>query len=135
VLSLGSPRDWRLSLCLGPLVSAWLMRAGARSLRRIDVGREHPDGCAARGEGIIFAFWHGRLLMMPFAYRTRATILISQHRDGEYMSRIARRLGFDVQRGSAGRGGAQAVRRQSPDHAAGGTWSSRPTARGGRAAA
>jgi lysophospholipid acyltransferase (LPLAT)-like uncharacterized protein len=48
--------------------------------------------------------------MMPFAYRTAATILISQHRDGEYISRIARRLGLDVQRGSGTRGGAQAFR-------------------------
>lgn len=106
----GRPRDWRISLYLGPLLASALMRAGAATLRRSDIGREHPDGCVARGEQMIFAFWHGRLLMMPFACRTAATILISQHRDGEYISRIARRLGLEVQRGSATRAGAQAFR-------------------------
>lgn len=111
MLSLGRPRDWAISLFLGPLLSSWLMRAGAWTLRRTDIGREHPEACLARGQRLIFAFWHGRLLMMPFAYPgTPATILISQHRDGEYISRIARRLGFDVERGSATRGGAPAFR-------------------------
>jgi lysophospholipid acyltransferase (LPLAT)-like uncharacterized protein len=105
-------REWRISLCLGPVLATALMRAGARTLRRKDVGRAHPDGCVARGERLIFAFWHGRLLMMPFAYPgTRATILISPHRDGEYISRIARRLGFSVERGSAYHGGGRAFRR------------------------
>jgi lysophospholipid acyltransferase (LPLAT)-like uncharacterized protein len=111
VLKPGRPREWRLSLYLGPLVSTWLMRTMAWSLRRTDVGLEHPDGCLARGERIIFAFWHGQLLMMPFSYaRARVTILVSQHRDGEYISRIARRLGLEVERGSATRGGARAFR-------------------------
>jgi lysophospholipid acyltransferase (LPLAT)-like uncharacterized protein len=49
--------------------------------------------------------------MMPFAYPgTAATILISQHRDGEYITRIAKRRGFAVERGSATRGGARAFR-------------------------
>lgn len=56
-------------------------------------------------------FWHGRLLMMPFLYPGQpATILISQHRDGEYITRIAERLGFRVVRGSATRGGARAFK-------------------------
>lgn len=106
-----SPRDWAISLRLGPWLSCSLMRAGAVTIRRRDVGREYPDGCWAKGERVIFAFWHGRLLMMPFAYPgATATILISQHRDGEYITRIAERLGFAVERGSATRGGARAFR-------------------------
>lgn len=106
------PREWPVSLWLGPWLAAALLRVGHRSLRRTDVGREHYDACRARGEAVIFAFWHGRLLMMPFYYPgARATILISRHRDGEYISRIARRLGQDVERGSATRGGAHAFRR------------------------
>jgi lysophospholipid acyltransferase (LPLAT)-like uncharacterized protein len=106
-----SPRDWRFSLTVGPWLASTLLRTGARTLRRRDVGREHVDTCLARGERIIVAFWHGRLLMMPFVYPGQpATILISQHRDGEYISRIARHLGFLVERGSATRGGARAFR-------------------------
>ncbi len=106
-----SVRDWPISLALAPRLASVCMRLGALTLRREDYGREHPDGCWKHGERIIIAFWHGRLLMMPFAYPgTRATILISQHRDGEYITRIAQRLGLGVERGSATRGGARAFR-------------------------
>jgi hypothetical protein len=110
-----SPREWKISLIVAPWIATSLMRAGVATLRRMDIGRKHPEGCWAKGERIIVAFWHGRLLMMPFAYpgvypARPATILISQHRDGEYISRIAERLGLTVVRGSATRGGAQAFR-------------------------
>lgn len=106
-----SLRDWKLSLSVAPWAASLLLRAGAATLRRIDIGREHIDACLAKGERVIVAFWHGRLLMMPFVYRGQsATILISHHRDGEYMTRIAERLGFTVVRGSATRGGARAFK-------------------------
>lgn len=110
-----SPREWKISLSLAPRLATCVMRACDATLRRTDIGRQHPEGCWAKGERIIVAFWHGRLLMIPFAhpgvYRARlATILISQHRDGEYITRIAHRFGLTVVRGSASRGGAQAFR-------------------------
>jgi lysophospholipid acyltransferase (LPLAT)-like uncharacterized protein len=46
-------------------VSCLLIRTGVATVRRRDVGREHLDGCRAKGEREIFARWHGRLLMMP----------------------------------------------------------------------
>ncbi len=107
----GAPREWEISLSLVPWLASRLMRAGAATLRRVDIGREHPESCWARGTPVIVAFWHGRLLMMPFLYPGRpATILISQHRDGEYITRIAECLGFRVVRGSATRGGARGFR-------------------------
>lgn len=106
-----SPRDWRISLTVGPWLAGRLMRIGMATLRRQDVGREHPGTCWTRGEPGIVAFWHGRLLMMPFAYPGQpGTILISQHRDGDYITRIAERLGLRVVRGSATRGGARAFK-------------------------
>lgn len=106
-----APRDWKISLTLGPWLASRLMRAGAATLRRMDIGREHPESCWGRGAPAIVAFWHGRLLMMPFAYPGQSgVILISEHRDGEYISRIAERLGFRVVRGSATRGGARGFR-------------------------
>ena len=105
------PRDWRISLAVAPRLATLAMRVGLRTLRREDHGGEHPEACWRKGEQTIIAFWHGRLLMMPFASPgTRATILISPHRDGEYITRIAQRLGFMVERGSATRGGARGFR-------------------------
>ena len=94
-----------------PWLAAGLMRCLSRLLRTVHVGRVYPERCWARGERIIVAFWHGRLLMMPFVYPGKpGAILISQHRDGEYIGRIATRLGFEVIRGSATRGGMRALK-------------------------
>lgn len=63
------------------------------------------------GKSVIFAFWHGRQLMMPLAYRGKlAYILISQHRDGELIDRVISRFGFRSVRGSTTRGGNAALR-------------------------
>ena len=104
-------REHRLVLQVVPRLAVWLMIGLYRLLRVVHVNTAYPESCLARGERVICAFWHGRLLMMPFAYPgQRVVILISQHRDGEYISRIARALGFQVIRGSATRGGVRALR-------------------------
>lgn len=101
----------RLLLWLAPRLAALLIRALRASLRVRHVGREALDRLEAGGERYIHAFWHGRLLLMPYSYRgPRITILISQHRDGEYIARTMERLGFHTTRGSTTRGGAAALR-------------------------
>lgn len=104
-------RDNPLVLRTVPRLAAWLLKGWRRLLRVTHVNAASPEGFVGRGERIIVAFWHGRLLMMPFLYpgHPRA-ILISQHRDGEYISRIAQRLGSSVIRGSATRGGVRAFK-------------------------
>lgn len=69
------------------------------------------DEFSRQGQPIIIAFWHGRQLMMPLAYRGRqASILISQHRDGEIIARIMHHFAFKAVRGSSTRGGMSALR-------------------------
>lgn len=76
-----------------------------RTLRIKKVGRKDP------GRGVIYAFWHGRMIVPLFAHRRRRiSILISQHTDGEIASKVARILGYDPVRGSTTRGGAKAFR-------------------------
>lgn len=104
-------REHRLVLQVVPRIAAWLMIGLYRLLRIVHVNRGSPEACWTRGERIIFAFWHGRLLMMPFAYPgAPVATLISQHRDGEYISRIAVLFGSRVIRGSATRGGVRAFK-------------------------
>ncbi|MDE2484595.1 MAG: lysophospholipid acyltransferase family protein [candidate division NC10 bacterium] len=104
-------REDRLVLRIVPWLAAGLMQCLFRLLRVVHVGRAYPESCWARGERIIVTFWHGRLLMMPFVYPGKpGAILISQHRDGEYISRIATILGLEVIRGSATRGGMRAFK-------------------------
>ncbi len=62
-----------------------------------------------RGEQIIFAVPHGRMLPFVYTHRQRlAPTLISEHGDGEIIARIAAELGYVPVRGSSTRGGARA---------------------------
>lgn len=65
----------------------------------------------------ILCFWHGRLIMVPFAWPRvkRFHMLISAHRDGEIIANSVKRLGIDWVKGSAAKngkskGGAEALR-------------------------
>jgi lysophospholipid acyltransferase (LPLAT)-like uncharacterized protein len=77
---------------------------------------ELADGYAALdariigGEPVIYALWHSRLLALTWSHRDRGVgVLISRHRDGELIARMAQRLGFETARGSSTRGGRAGV--------------------------
>lgn len=54
-----------------------------------------------KGENSIVCFWHGRLLMMPFANRRgKGKVLISRHRDGEFIARVMKYFNLGSVRGS-----------------------------------
>ncbi len=65
-------------------------------------------------EAYLIAFWHGELLMQSFNYRklrnTRdISVIISEHKDGEIISRIGNYLGIKSIRGSSSKGGARVL--------------------------
>lgn len=78
---------------------------------RIDfVGRGKLGPIRRWGRSVIHAFWHGRMLILAYTHRWKKIhILISQHRDGEYIARIIEKLGFVSVRGSTTRGGTKAI--------------------------
>lgn len=101
-----------IKLVLLPPIAAWIIRLLGRVLRIRTEGAGGVDHLYREGRPIIIAFWHGRQLMMPLAYRGReAYVLISQHRDGELIHRVIARFGFRSVRGSTTRGGVAALRR------------------------
>lgn len=65
-----------------------------------------------RGEPLIIATWHGRMLMTPFGWRhsDRAHILVSAHRDGRLISRTLSHFRARTVSGSTRRGGTEALR-------------------------
>ncbi|MGA1795406.1 MAG: lysophospholipid acyltransferase family protein [bacterium] len=70
------------------------------------------DLLAVKGQRVIYCFWHDRLFMMPFiAVGEKVSVLVSRHRDGEYISRILSWFGFVTVRGSSTHGGSLALRR------------------------
>lgn len=93
------------------LLLVTLIRLIYATMRITVVGREILPGFAARGEGYVGAFWHARILMIPFLYPGKALhILVSQHRDGEIIANILSRFGFHLVRGSSSKGGHDAMR-------------------------
>lgn len=103
--------NW-LKLTVLPPVAAGLIWLLGKLLRIRTEGAQIVDDLYKEGTHIIIAFWHGRQLMIPIAYRgSEAHILISQHRDGELIHRIMKRFGFRSVRGSTTRGGLVALRK------------------------
>lgn len=91
---------------LGPL----LFRALYSTLKFDVVGSDNQQRWEA-GEPVVFVTWHGRLLPLLHLYRGRGLVmLVSQHRDGEYLTRLGRGLGYAAVRGSSTRGGYPALR-------------------------
>jgi len=102
--------NW-LKLSVAPPLAARTIRLLGHTMRLSTIGGETVDELYGKGKRIIIAFWHGRQLMMPLAYRGQlASILISQHRDGEIIARIMQSFGFKAIRGSSTRGGLRAIR-------------------------
>ncbi len=74
------------------------------------------------GVPLIITFWHERLALMPMAWamasmlpdkvtRPRAVyVLVSRHRDGQFVGAIIRRFNVDVVLGSSSAGGPGALR-------------------------
>lgn len=103
-----APRGWRLWLGV-PLGSAALRLLGMtwRVEFRNDVAwRKRHDA----GTGSILALWHGQLLPLAYALRGQGIqVLVSDHRDGEVISRLLHWMGNGTIRGSTTRGGARAL--------------------------
>jgi lysophospholipid acyltransferase (LPLAT)-like uncharacterized protein len=54
---------------------------------------------------MILAFWHGRIFMATYFFRSRGIVVMtSQNRDGEYIAQVIKRFGYATARGSSTRG-------------------------------
>lgn len=65
-------------------------------------------------EPIIFACWHGELLMLPYLYKryrkkAHAKVLISEHFDGKLIAKTISYFGLDTVHGSTTRGASRVL--------------------------
>jgi lysophospholipid acyltransferase (LPLAT)-like uncharacterized protein len=100
---------------LGFLLRLVVMFIGSTLRWRI----EDPSGLLARTpqEPLIFAFWHNRILMLPYLFkkhwskrkRDRVAVLVSASADGEKLSRVLEQFNLICVRGSSSRRGRQAL--------------------------
>lgn len=96
----------------------WIVRLGVPLVRllgrtwRIRVINRERGVERLRGDRrpMVFALWHGDMLPLLYQHRGEGvTVLISEHRDGELIARVAESLGFRTLRGSTTRGASRAL--------------------------
>jgi lysophospholipid acyltransferase (LPLAT)-like uncharacterized protein len=109
VKRIGRSERVRQALCWS---AAHYIRAIHATNRWTIEGREHPEKLHAESRPYIGAFWHGRLLMMPFGWPRvmPLAMLISSHADGRLIADTVRRLDVDIIPGSTNRGAMEAIR-------------------------
>lgn len=101
-------RDWTLEAIVG--FGYLVIRALASTWRVRTVNTDSYTTLRARHQPFIFAFWHGQLLPLLWVHRgEKVRVVISAHRDGEIVARVAERLGHATIRGSSSRGAARAL--------------------------
>ncbi len=83
-----------------------LVRLLARTWRYRVEGAEHYRGLRTAHRPFIFALWHSQILPLLALHRRQdIVLLISRHRDGQYLATLAERWGYRFVRGSSKRGG------------------------------
>ena len=76
------------------------------------LNKKHADTLWKNNENFILCFWHGRLLMMPLSWKKEKKInmLISEHPDGQLISKTVKYFGINTIHGSTSKGGNKAIR-------------------------
>ncbi len=100
----------RLKLALISELGYWIIRIIGGTLRWKVEGWHIFTSTHHAGRQNIGAFWHGRIFMAAYWFRHRGIVVMtSQNRDGEYIARVIRRLGYGAARGSSTRGSRGAI--------------------------
>ena len=93
-------------------IVAWILRIYAWTLRISFKGGEEYFS-EKPFSPVVFSMWHNRILFLgcvvPKVFRKRCTVLISNSRDGEYMSVVAREFDVEPVRGSSSKGALHAL--------------------------
>lgn len=90
-----------------------LLNLYTRTLRVRFEGTEPVQKHLENGGRIIIASWHQRFFggfFLPQIFKWSPCIMISQSRDGDFISRVVQHIGWIPVRGSSSRGGKEALR-------------------------
>ena len=100
----------QVALSVIPPLAAAYVRLVAATSRRTLTGEEGFRAVRAR-RPYILAFWHSRLVLMPYAYPDgRVAVVTSRHRDAEMLRRMLASFGLEFVVGSSTAGGVAALR-------------------------
>lgn len=81
-----------------------------KTVRIKAINIQHHENIKESGKQVIFAFWHNTLFYFAYFFRGKQIYtLSSKSRDGEYMVRSLRNLGYNSVRGSSSKGAAKSL--------------------------
>jgi len=91
-----------IAAAIGP----FLVQSLAATWRIRVRGAEHLHALRQAHRPFVFVLWHSRILPLLYQHRREGVVLlISRHRDGEYLANLGERWGYRSVRGSTNRGG------------------------------
>lgn len=100
----------RLLIRAADLAFYALIRIIGKTIRYEVEGWENFEAIEKAGKIPVYSFWHNRIFSGTYFFRNRGIVVItSQSKDGEYIARFIKRLGFGAVRGSSTRGGVGAL--------------------------
>ncbi len=101
----------KLAAWIGPWLAYGAIQFLGRVVRMEVISPEIPRSFWEKGIPFIIAFWHGRLLMMHWAYKGKGlNFVISAHRDGQIIGKAGKLLGHRPIIGSTTRKGFSAFK-------------------------
>jgi len=102
---------YRVSLGVVPFVFVWLTRLWFSTCRIKTHGQPYRDQVDAGGKPAVVSFWHYSFMFVFYYLRKDSgVVMVSASKDGEYINRVARKLGYETVRGSRKKGGLQAIK-------------------------
>ena len=94
-----------------PYIYKYLMLIITSTCRLKVHGKEHIDAIHKENKSWIYSIWHNNVLISPWALRKQnVTVMVSESKDGEIISRSVHLFGNTTVRGSTSRGSAKATR-------------------------
>ncbi|NLI80157.1 MAG: lysophospholipid acyltransferase family protein [Deltaproteobacteria bacterium] len=95
---------------LPPVVAAFI-RLHHATCKFTILGAQYEVDALRSGKPPIFTAWHFAFPALIYYFRDRnGMLMVSRSRDGEWVARVLRSLGYHSARGSSGKGGGMALR-------------------------
>lgn len=93
-----------------PLLAYLIVKLLNKTLKVKVIGEDKVNQLKQEGKRLIYAFWHGKQFMLvPYMANRQIAVMVSLSRDGEYQSRILKRFGCRIHRGSYTKGGVRGL--------------------------
>lgn len=99
--------DWKTRLLIA--LGGFLVQILGKTWRVTTHGRDTRLRPGGHSGAVVYTLWHGQMLPLLWKHTVRTGVLVSEHKDGEIITRILEQFGMFGVRGSSSRGGTRAL--------------------------